>query len=199
MMSSNKKSTRERILDATWQMMEESPGHAIRMADIAKAAGVSRQAVYLHFSNRADLLIATTRHMDDVLKIQDRLEPTRNAASGRQRLGLFIAVWGSYLPQIAGVARALLVMRETDAEARAAWDDRMAAMREGCAAAIKALAAEEDLADGWTIDTGTDLLCTMLSFQSWDQLTTGCGWTNEDYIARLSRQAERSFARLEKR
>jgi AcrR family transcriptional regulator len=35
------------------------------MSDIAKAAGLSRQAVYLHFPNRAELLISATKHLDE--------------------------------------------------------------------------------------------------------------------------------------
>lgn len=195
MMSSENLTTRDRILIAAWKLLEDTGGKAVRMSDIAREAGVSRQALYLHFDNRADLLIATTRYMDDVLGVDDRLRPSREAASGKDRLLAFIAAWGGYLPDIQGVARALLAMKETDAEAEAAWDGRMGAMRQGCEAAIKALEADRQLADDWTVETATDLLWTMLSFQSWDQLTRTCGWRNDAYIARLQRQAEQSFIR----
>ncbi len=56
MMSSENIETRTRILDATVRMLEEQGGRGVRMGDIAKAAGISRQAVYLHFSSRAELL-----------------------------------------------------------------------------------------------------------------------------------------------
>ena len=78
------------------------------MADIAKRAGISRQALYLHFRTRADLLIATTLHLDEVNRTEERLVASRTAATGLQRLEAFIEAWGSYLPEIHGVARALL-------------------------------------------------------------------------------------------
>ena len=193
-MSSNHSPTRDRILDATCQLVQE-PGAATRMADIARAAGVSRQAVYLHFENRADLLTAAARHLDARHDLQGRLAPYRAAADAPEKLRRYIAFWGGYLPVIQGMARAFLAMRGTDAEARAAWSDRMAALREGCETCIAALEQQGLLAAGWTRGTAADLLWTQLSFETWEQLTGTCGWSTEDYIARMQVQAERVFLR----
>lgn len=194
-MSSESPDTRSRILEVTRELMERHQGRGIRMSDIAAKAGISRQALYLHFDNRADLLIATTRHMDLSLGVQERLEASRSATSGTDRIRAYIAAWGSYLPEIRGVARALLAMRDTDAAAAAAWDDRMAAMREGCEAAIRALDKDGALDPRWSVRTATDLLWTMLSVPAWEQLTQACGWTSEDYVTHLQDQALRTFVR----
>lgn len=69
----------------------------------------------------------------------------------------------------------------------------MAAMREGCAAALDLLAREGRLADGWSVGSATDLLCAMLSFEGWDRLTGHCGWTGPDYAGRLQRAAADVF------
>ena len=193
-MSSENPSTRDRILDATCRLVQ-APGSGTRMADIARAAGVSRQAVYLHFENRADLLTAAARHIDERHDLQALLAPYRAAEDGREKLRLYIAFWGGYLPVIQGMARAFLAMRATDAEARAAWDDRMAALHEGCEACIAALEAQGQLDPAWTRKTASDLLWTMLSFETWDQLTVTCGWSEAEYIARAQHQAERVFLR----
>lgn len=165
------------------------------MSDIARAAGISRQAVYLHFPARADLLIATTRYVDEVLDVDARLEPVRNAATGVEKLILFIALWGEHVQQIYGVARALLAMRETDEAAAAAWDERMDAVRDGCRAAIEALHRDDTLLESWTVETATDLLWAMLSVRTWEQLTMERGWTQDDYVRRLQRQAQLTFVR----
>jgi AcrR family transcriptional regulator len=107
-----------------------------RMSDIAKAAGLSRQAVYLHFPNRADLLISATKHLDEKVGIDASLAESRAAATGAERLSAFIRAWAGHLPVIYPVGRALMAMMDTDAEARAAWENRMAAVRHGCAAAV---------------------------------------------------------------
>ena len=113
-MSSNNIETRTRILDAAWKLLETGQGSGVRMSDIAKTAGISRQAVYLHFPTRAELLIATTRHLDAVKDVDARLMASRNAATGLERLEAFIEAWGNYIPEIHGVAKALLAMKDTD-------------------------------------------------------------------------------------
>ena len=173
--------------------MEERGGVAVRMADIAKAAGVSRQAVYLHFPARADLLIETTRHMDRVMDVDARLEAFRSAKTGAERLDAFIAFIGGHWPQVSGVARALMNMRETDKAAAEAWTDRMSAVKEGCHASIEALARDGRLVARWSIATATDLLWTMLSYPNWYQLTTECGWTQVEYCERMQKAARQAF------
>lgn len=177
--------------------MEGGSGKAVRMSDIARAAGISRQALYLHFDARADLLIETTRYMDEVMGVGERLQPSRQATTGSERLSAFVAFTGGHWPNVQGVARALLAMRETDPEAEVAWQNRMDAIREGCQAAIEMLASEHRLADGWTVETATDLLCMMLSFESWDQLIRRYGWSSEDYTNNLQRQARQTFVKVQ--
>jgi AcrR family transcriptional regulator len=79
-MSSEKISTKTRILDTTWKLLEARDKNT-RMSDIAKAVGISRQALYLHFPTRAALLIATTRHVDYVKNVDSRLEASRACAN----------------------------------------------------------------------------------------------------------------------
>ncbi|MBV1916379.1 MAG: TetR/AcrR family transcriptional regulator, partial [Pseudomonadales bacterium] len=185
--------TRTRILDATMRMLEEQGGRGVRMGDIAKAAGISRQAVYLHFASRTELLVATTRHLDEVLDLDHRLAPSRTATSGVERLELFIDHWGRYIPDIYGVAKALLLARDTDEAAAAAWSDRMQAMRDGCRAAIEMLHSEGDLSSDWTRETATDALWTMLLVPNWESLTRECGWSTSQYIDWMTIMAKRTF------
>ncbi len=155
------------------------------MADIAKKTGISRQAVYLHFKTRADLLIATTRYLDDIQDVEAGLVPSRTAKTGKDRLNAWIDAWGNYIPVMYGVGRALLAMRDTDDAAAAAWDERMAAMRHGCEAAILALKRDGDLSPTYTVDDAVDLLWTLVSVRNWELLTQECGWSQEKYIEML--------------
>ena len=72
-MSRNPAETRKKILNSTLDLLEAGDPHRVRMSDIAKAAGVSRQAVYLHFPSRAELLIAATYLLDDRKGVEERL------------------------------------------------------------------------------------------------------------------------------
>ncbi|CUH67682.1 DNA-binding transcriptional repressor AcrR [Thalassovita gelatinovora] len=187
-MSRKNTQTRTRILTAAWHLLETDG--TVRMSDIAKQAGISRQALYLHFPSRAELLIATTRYLDEVKHVDERLTANRAARSGREKLSLFVEVWGNYIPEIHGVARALMAMQDSDEEARNAWADRMHAVREGCEAAVDRIEADGLLAPGLDRKTASDLIWTLLSVRNWEQLRLGCGWSQEAYIAQMKRLAE---------
>lgn len=192
-MSSEKIETRTRILEATVRILEESGGRGVRMGDIARESGISRQAVYLHFASRTELLVAAIRYTGDKLDVDSRLAPSRAAKTGVERLRLYIDFWGNYIPEIYGMARALMVAQDTDEAAAAAWRDRMWAMRDGCRAAIDALHADGTLAKGWTRPKATDALWTMLLVPNWEHLTIECGWSTREYIRRMTETARRTF------
>jgi AcrR family transcriptional regulator len=189
MMSRKGDDTRIRILNSAWQLLENPDGSAVRMSDIARTAGISRQALYLHFPNRADLLVATTRHIDTVKDIDARLAASRAATGGIERMEAYIAAWGDYIPQIHGVAMALMSLQDHDAEARIAWAGRETAMREGCAAAIIALQRDGRLTPAMSPEAATDLLWTLLSVRNWDRLVQECGWSQARYIQEMQRLA----------
>lgn len=192
-MSSDLPDTRTRILDCTWNLLE-SGDKKVRMFDIAKAAGISRQALYLHFPTRAELLVATTRHIDSVKKVDERLAESRAASNGRDRLRAFIRAWGGYIPEIHGMSVALRAMRDSDAEAAAAWDERMQAVRHGCKAAVRALAADGDLKPPLNEEAATDLLWMILSVENWERLVRECNWSQERYIKIIVDLAEEAVA-----
>ena len=192
-MSNEISETRKKILDASVAMLKERGGKGVRMGDIAKAAGVSRQAVYLHFASRAELLVATTRHLDEMLDVDARLEPSRSAADGERRLALYIECWGQYIPEIYSVAKAIMLDKESDEAAAAAWDDRMLAMRDGCRAAIEMLHQDGRLSAEWSIDGAIDALWTLLMIPNWENLTQTCQLSNDDYIKQMQLIARRCF------
>lgn len=196
-MSSKKIPTRDRILKSTLALLEKGPGQQVRMSDIAKAARVSRQAVYLHFETRADLLVATTRYVDEVNEVDELLRPSRSARTGRDRLELWVEVWGNYIPKIHGVARALLAMQDTDAEARHAWKDRMNAVRHGCAAAVSALQKDGDLVDTLSETEAVDLLWSLQSVRIWEHLRLDCGWSQDAYLRETLRLAQAALIKPE--
>ena len=192
-MSSATTETRDRILEATVRTLEQSGGRGVRMGDIAKESGISRQAVYLHFASRTDLLVAATRYLDEKLDIDGRLAPSREATSGEERLRLYIECWGNYIPEIYGVGKALMVAQDSDEAAAAAWQNRMLAMRDGCRAAIDALHADGMLAAGWTRPKAIDSLWMMLLVPNWEHLTTECGWSTKQYVRYMKDMARRLF------
>ncbi|ATC24767.1 TetR/AcrR family transcriptional regulator [Caulobacter vibrioides] len=192
-MSSENSETRRRILQATTDLLQEGHGADVRMSDIARRAGITRQAVYLHFANRAELLIAMTFHVDEIKRSNDRLAPSRAARTGTERLDAYVEAWAAYIPEIYPFAKPLMLMGPTDEAARGAWARRMQDMREGCEAAIQALERDRMLSAEHTVDAATDLLWTMMQVENWEHLTQACGWSQAKYVENLKHMARRLF------
>src|SRR5829696_3957677 len=193
LVSTSELETRTRILEATRRLMEERRGHGVRMRDIAEAAGVSRQAVYNHFGSRAKLLVATTHYVDEVRGLKERQRSFQAASTGVERLEEYVEFWGNYIPEVYGMATALLATREPDEAAAAAWDDRMGAVRESCRYTIEALHGDGMLAPEWSRDEAVDLMWTMLSIRNWEQLTIECGWSTSQYVGGMQKLLKRTF------
>lgn len=188
-MSSKKNNTRANILKATWNLLETQQSHAIRMSDIAKRAGISRQALYLHFKTRTDILIATTLYVDEVNGMEKRLKGSRFAKTGLERLEAFIDAWGNYIPEIYNVSKALLAMQDSDEAAAKAWGGRMQALRDGCQAAMEAVNEDGRLSPDFTLKQATDTMWMLLSVRNWELLTQECGWSQEEYMKNIIQSA----------
>lgn len=175
--------------------MEKRKGQNVLISDVARAADVSRQAVYLHFGSRAGLLIATVRYVDDVNHLKERFQGMNTAANGIEVLEALVDVWGNYIPEIYGLAKALLAVRETDKGAAAAWDDRMNVFYQGCRSTINCLVRDQSLASEWDPDQAADALWSMLSISVWESLTMERGWTPSQYISHMKVALKRMFVK----
>jgi len=185
-MSSNEKDTHSHILQTTWELLESNPGRSLSMSQIARASGLSRQALYLHFDSRTELLIATTRYVDDVKELDKRLQKLQSAKTGEEMLKVCVEVWGNYIPEIYSVSKALLMTKENDEAAAAAWTDIMACLTDVCTQIINTLKKEKKLSSHWKPKDATDFFQTMISIQNWEELTSGCGWSQKKYISHIT-------------
>ena len=93
MSSSGRPETRIQILEAARAMFEELGYHGAGLGAVAKSAGVSRQAIYLHFPSKAELLTALHLHIfaTDVLPAVER-HPITGAMTALDALDATIAV-----------------------------------------------------------------------------------------------------------
>jgi AcrR family transcriptional regulator len=189
--------TRERILRATWRLLEERRGQNVRLEDVARAANVSRQAVYLHFGSRTTLFVETARYADESLKLMERIRAVCDAETGVVAIEAYVRFWADYVPDIYGLAKALLALRETDEAAAAAWTDRMAALREGCLTILRQVNRDGEaaipLTPPWTVETAADYFYAALSIPTWESLTIECGWSRDQYVERVTLAVKRTL------
>ena len=193
-MSTTETDTKSKILSAALELLEKNRGKNVRLEDVAKAARVSRQAVYLHFQSRIGLMVETVKYGD---KVRDAAKQTEawSREEGVAKLDAWVTFWGNYIPQIYGVAKALMMMRDTDHAAAAAWEDRMSDVRKGCRTTIESLAASGELAETWTVSNASDLLWTMLSIEGWERLTIDGGWSDKKYVKQMRLLTRECFVR----
>jgi len=182
MSSRNSEYTRGKILKATWKLLS-SAGQQTRMIDVAKEAGVSRQAVYLHFPSRAELLIATTEYIDTVEDVAGSMRAVRDVQGGKQKLRTFMQTWGNYIPVIYPVARTLLELKDSDADAAEAWANRMQLLRGVCKTIVEELHKEKNLTQGMSVKEATDVMWSLISVRFWELLSIERGVKQKRYIA----------------
>jgi len=175
--------TRAAILNATWSLIAEKKRLDIGQTEIAAAAGVSRQTVYLAFGSRAGLLTAMARNKDmqsdhvvrlGQLSYSDTVTP--------EDLQRYIEIWLEYLPLIYPVGILLDAAALTDAEAASAWDDRMkGALLGGLKRIFRQLARRDYLATGLRPDQAAEHVWSLIHPTAWHQLVVECGWSPQEF------------------
>jgi AcrR family transcriptional regulator len=171
--------TPTRILEAAWELVLERGTVDVTVADIAAAAGVSRQLVYFHFDNRAGLLTAMARHRDESSGFIDEVAASRTMppAEGLEHL---LRAWCDYMPTIVPVARALEASLVTGDDGGSAWRQRMGELR----AALRMALGRVDLAPDWTVDQAADWAWSRIQPTTWQHLVGERGWSAEEYTDR---------------
>lgn len=189
-MSSGDPATRKRILLAARELLEKAPGAPVSMGQIARHAGLSRQALYLHFADRTSLFAEVSRMADAAARTPERQRQVDQAPTAREALREAIALQAMLKPELRGIATALDVLRRTDPAAGAAWKEREHARLQRCETVVTRLAAEADLADVWDVPTAARLLWAATSQRVWDDLVVDQGWSIGQYRTHLTTMLE---------
>lgn len=175
--------TRAAILDTTWSLIAEKGRLDVGQSEIAQAAGVSRQTVYIAFGSRAGLLTAMVRNKDTRSDHVARLSEISRAETATPADFLrFVGIWLDYLPLIYPVGILLDAASVTDPEAASAWDDRMRkALLAGLKRILRYLAEGGHLASGWNAERAAELTWSLVHPTSWRQLVVECGWSADEF------------------
>ena len=179
--------TRRRILDATLRLVVRRGGADVRMADVARVARVSRQALYLHFADRAELFTAVVRHGDERRGLTAAIRRVTGAASAVDAIRQMVALQAEFNPDIWPVARALEAVRRQDEAAERSWQDRLENRLQGCRGIVARLVQEGTLGKGVDQAVAADLLWTLTSLRTWEDLVLQRGWTAARYEEQITR------------
>jgi AcrR family transcriptional regulator len=187
--------TRLRILEAGRRLIERHPRRSISIGAVAKAAGVSRQAAYLHFGSRSQLFCEIARHVDTVERTPDQpcVDEALTGKDALPRSGRTGAVrlHGRLEPRLHAVASAMDAQRNTDEAADDAWKEREHARLTRCRQVTQRLAKEHALATELDAAGAAQLMWALTSRRVWEDLVVDQRWSDERYEREVTRGLER--------
>ena len=175
-------STRERILDNAHELIDGSPDAVPSMSAIARATGISRQALYLHFPERSALLLALVEHVDGRENLDAEVARVTGAPDGPAQVRAWAEMQARRNPRIAPLARALDQSRHADDPAATAWRDRTDNRLRAATELVRRLRREGAVHRSWTTDEGAALVWELTSFRVWDDLVNEAGLPRERYV-----------------
>ena len=177
--------SRTQILEAALTLITRRGDANVTMANVGRAAGVSRQAVYLNFADRGDLMLALVRYADERRGLEGELDKIHTAPSGLAAVRALVALQARTNSEIWAIARAIDAVRRTDAEVENSWQDRLKSRLQGCRQIIARLANDGVLRKELKPAAAADILWTVTSLRTWEDLVLQRGWTPVQYEKRV--------------
>ncbi len=181
-MSSGRPETRTQILEAARAVFEELGYYDAGLGLVAKRAGVSRQAIYLHFASKAELLTALHLHIfaTDVAPALER-HPTPDTMSALDALDAMIAVDVEVVSKVWRIHEALQIARrqhpEVEETLRPREEDRYGELL----AVGRRLNRERLLPPNMRAAKLADLLWGLLGVGTYRSLVVERGWSLDQY------------------
>jgi AcrR family transcriptional regulator len=182
MSSNGKPETRTQILEAARGMFEELGYYGAGLGAVAKEAGVSRQAIYLHFPSKAELLTALHLHIfaTDVLPVVER-HPITEEMTALDALETMIAVDVEVISKVWRIHEALTTARrqhpEVEETLRPREDDRYGELLDR----TRRLKKDGELPPGMRPGALADMLWGLVSVGTYTSLVNERGWSLDRY------------------
>lgn len=191
--SPGRPATRTAILGAARFVFERDGFHGTGLEEVAREAGVSRQAVYLHFGSKGSLVVALFQHVNDLERMGERLQEITDAASGLEAMERWVRLNADTLSRILPLSVELDIARRCEAEADAVWRSLAQDRRRWCRRIVRRLSDEGRLAEGWSVGIAADLLWAITLPGPYKDLVADGGWTQPRYVRYVIALVRRAF------
>ncbi len=180
MSSGGRPDTRRTILEAARVQFEEQGYFGAALESVAKRAGVSRQAIYLHFDSKADLLNALHVHIyeTDVVPALAR-HPVWTAPTALDALDAMIAVDAEVAWKVWRIHEALVVARRHHPEVDETLRPREEERYQEYVRLGRWLKKEGAMSPKLRVGTFADILWGLTSLGTFQNLVIERGWSIE--------------------
>jgi AcrR family transcriptional regulator len=182
MSSGGRPQTRTQILEAARAIFEELGYYDAGLGAVAKKAGVSRQAIYLHFPSKAELLTALHLHIfaTDVAPALER-HPITDAVSALDALDSMIAVDVEVVSKVWRIHEVLQMARRQHPEVEATLRPREEERYGELLDLGRRLEREGALPPCLRVGTFADMMWGLLNDGTYRSLVIERGWSLDQY------------------
>jgi AcrR family transcriptional regulator len=185
--------TAEALLNAARELLETQGFDATTMAAVADRAGVTRRAVYLHFSSRAALLTALFEHVKEREGLAESVAPVWSAPDAVTALAEWAAHIARFTPRILAVARTMDHVQRDDEDAAAHRALVVKGRHNDCRRLIVRLDEEGRLAERWTVNDAADMLLALISLDVVETLLVDRRWSRRRLAEHLTTLLHTTF------
>jgi AcrR family transcriptional regulator len=185
--SARSEATRTAILGAAVRLLERDGYHAVGLGRVAQEAGVSRQAIYLHFASKTKLLEAMVSALNEqhVFPAFEHYQLWQSS-SGLAALDAWVEVVAATTPPVLAVVNAVDSARRSDPEAEEMWQVNLEGRYQDCRRIVRSLKKDGTLAPGWKVEDAARFLWAVTSMRTFEDLTSQ-GWSRSRYTTHLKR------------
>lgn len=185
--------TRTALLDAARALIEQEGFDALTTTSAAERAGVSRRAVYLHFSSRNELLAALYRHLGETEDLGPSLQAVWHSPDAVTALDEWAHHMARSHPRILAVSRAIERARYTDDDAAGLWNLTMGNWLNSCTRLMEWLDADGSLSPSWTVSAAADMMWALMSWDLLERLIVDRGWPRDRFGDRFAAMLRDTF------
>jgi AcrR family transcriptional regulator len=174
--------TRIQILEAARAIFEDLGYYGGSLGAVAKKAGVSRQAIYLHFPTKAELLTALHLHIfdTDVVPALQR-HPILDGMTGLEVLDATIAADAEIVDRVWRIHESLTVARRQNPEVDQTLLAREQEHYDGLVDVGRRLERDGALPPTIPVELFTDMLWGLMNIGTYRNLVVERGWPLDRY------------------
>src|SRR6476620_5420264 len=169
MSSARATKTRAAILDAARTLFEERGYFAVGLEAVASEAGISRQAIYLHFESNAELLRALRERVNEQ-DVAPAFEKVWAASTAEAALDAWVAAVAEAIPKFIGIANTLNAARRSDPDVASTWEPPAADQYANCLRLAERLKREGLLQPRMKAVDAADIIWAQTSIWAFESL-----------------------------
>ena len=186
--------TRDRIIEAACASLAAGPLGAVRLDEVARAAGVARSTIYVAFGSRAGLFDAVGGHLLERAGF-DRIRTAYRTSDAGAALRDSLRAGAAVYAEEPALTRSILTLAKIDPDATAAVARFERGRWPGMQALASRLGRQGLLREDVSQSEAAEILWVLTSFTTFDELFAERGLSHAAVADRLIVMAERTLLR----